>query len=55
MRDILNTDRVLDLEGLGDSQSLYFTPTGTPLRDISGVKGTPVGDENGRIIYSPSR
>ena len=55
MKDILNSDRVLDLEGLGDSQSLYFTPTGTPFRDISNDKGTPIRDENGRIIYSPSR
>ena len=54
MKDILNTDRVLDLEGLGESQSLYFTPAGTPFRDIS-EKGTPVRDEAGRVIYSPTR
>jgi len=41
MKDILNTDRMLDLDDLGDSESLYFTPAGTPFREVSSNKGTP--------------
>ena len=33
MRQILDIERMGGLEGLGDSQSLYFTPAGTPLRE----------------------
>lgn len=34
MRQILDIDRQPPLD-IGDSQSLYFTPTGTPLRDVA--------------------
>ena len=34
MRQMLDIERLGEgLEGVGDSQSLYFTPAGTPLRE----------------------
>jgi hypothetical protein len=34
MRQILDIER-MQQQGLGDSQSLYFTPAGTPSREAS--------------------
>lgn len=53
MKQILDVDKVnLADYPLGDSQSLYFTPSGTPMRDMS-MKGTPVREDP--ELYSPTR
>ena len=45
--------------GLGDtdSTSVYFTPSGTPMRDLSSLKGTPQREFNEMYggVYSPTR
>jgi len=41
-----------DMNGVGESQSLYFTPSGTPLRDGPGSHA-PFSDNPGGNPYSP--
>ena len=53
MKDILSIEMGLEqeMQAVGDSQSLYFTPSGTPMRDVAADN---VAKEDGKVV-SPRR